>query len=157
MNKDEYAARLKSQGWRTFSARLHSHGGHLCHMCGSRDKIQCHHMRYYSLGTPREWQDIVLACDRCHDAYHARHRFMPTFRAPRHELLAEMATALMYAGIDPKTYFDHGDELNTHWLAKKIVVDELLIDGSRGKAKRQGKKKPIEQLRRMYWNSRHSR
>lgn len=147
MRYHDYTARLASSGWREFSQKLRQLGGNTCTMCGSTHRIQVHHMRYSRLGTPHEWKDCCLLCDPCHDAYHARVKVMPAYPAPRMELLTEVQLAVTRTRATG--FFDrHADSMNDHWLRNRVIVDALLEDGARGRAKREKKKR-----RAMYWNS----
>jgi len=117
-------------------------------MCGSKQSLRVHHMRYLAIGTPSEWKETAVLCEPCHTAYHGKAKRMPTFKATREELMIELAIVLTKAGRDVSTYDNHGDELNAHWLATPILNEGLFESGKRGRAKR-----PIKVLRRMYWNS----
>ncbi len=148
MRFHDYSARLASIAWRDFTRECRKRAGEMCCMCGSPRQLQCHHMRYLALGTPNEWKEIAVLCNKCHDAYHGRVKTMPAFKATRDELMIELAIVLAKAGRSTSTYDNHGDELSRHWLATPIRNDGLYEAGNRGKTKR-----PIKVLRRMYWNS----
>lgn len=110
-------------------------------MCGSRNRLHVHHMRYGQLGTKREWRDVAVICERCHSAYHKRVPKMPEWPAERLELLSHLAATLMKDGIDVVSFHRHGEELNDYWLRNPIVEEGLLEHVSAGKTKRKVRRK----------------
>jgi len=105
MNKEEYAERLDSPAWRDFADKCKQLAGNRCVMCGITARLNCHHMRYRRLGTPQEWLDIAVVCERCHTAFHEATPFMSRLPASRMELLNELAIAIAKKGRDT-TYYD---------------------------------------------------
>ncbi len=110
-------------------------------MCGSKDKLHTHHMRYTKLGTRKEWQEIAVLCERCHTAYHKRVPRVPEWPAQRLELLSQLAATLMRDGIDVVTFHRHGEELNDHWMKTPIIEEGLWENASVGKVRKKDKRK----------------
>lgn len=135
MNKEEYAERLDSSAWRDFADKCKQLAGNQCVMCGSTARLHCHHMRYRRLGTPQEWLDIAVVCERCHTAFHESTPFMSRVPASRMELLNELAIAVAKKGRDTTHYDQSSGEDIAEWIASPIIVGGLITPISASKTK----------------------
>jgi hypothetical protein len=135
MNKEQYAERLDSSAWREFADKCKQLAGNRCIMCGSTARLNCHHMRYKRMGTPQEWLDIAVVCERCHQAFHDATPFMSNKPASRMELLNELAIAVSKKGRNTDHYDQSSSEDIAEWIATPIIVGGLINPISSSKTK----------------------
>ena len=70
MTKAEYKLYLKSDHWKNLRAEKHKNPSRRrCGICGSREHIQTHHLRYKNIYDV-ETSDLRRLCGRCHMAAH---------------------------------------------------------------------------------------
>ena len=53
------------------AAIVRERDGHRCRVCGSRDGVQVHHIRYRSRGGDHATWNLVCLCGGCHGRVHA--------------------------------------------------------------------------------------
>ena len=71
MRSTFYRRYLQSQKWRRLRARRIFKDRGLCAECGSREKLEVHHLTYRRLGMER-LDDLITLCQRHHRMYHQR-------------------------------------------------------------------------------------
>ena len=69
-DKDSYAERLESNGWKEFRDWIKKRDKNECICCGYTENLCVHHMSYQRLDTQLEHIDCVTLCDGCHSAFH---------------------------------------------------------------------------------------
>ena len=60
---------LKSLHWRLFRTKMLWLTGGKCETCGSRRRLQVHHLNYKHLWNERT-KDVKVLCKKCHDWIH---------------------------------------------------------------------------------------
>jgi phage terminase large subunit GpA-like protein len=68
MNKQQYAEYLQSRHWKSFKASVYRKV-HNCAACGSREKLNIHHLTYENIHK-ETIADVVVLCATCHTALH---------------------------------------------------------------------------------------
>lgn len=69
MSAQEKAAYLDSEEWQTLRFSVFQRDNYTCQSCGSKNKLNCHHITYLRLGA--EWMtDLVTLCQECHSNLH---------------------------------------------------------------------------------------
>lgn len=53
------------------AAIVRERDGHRCRVCGSRDRVEVHHIRYRSRGGDHRMSNLVCLCAGCHGRVHA--------------------------------------------------------------------------------------
>lgn len=66
MNKEEYQKYLKSEHWSKKKKELFFENRYRCLGCGSRMKLEVHHLTYKNIGN-ESLQDLVYLCRYCHN------------------------------------------------------------------------------------------
>jgi hypothetical protein len=70
MNKEEYRQYLRSDHWQTLrAAKMSQPEKRRCGVCGSRENVQVHHLRYRNIFDVQT-DDLRRLCDRCHSLFH---------------------------------------------------------------------------------------
>lgn len=67
--EEKYAAYLKSSKWRNKRKKLFAIRGKICEDCGSKRKIQVHHITYDRIFNER-LSDLKVLCEKCHKDTH---------------------------------------------------------------------------------------
>lgn len=68
-----YAAYLNTQRWQWLRKTRRALDGQRCVICGSKQKLQVHHLHYRYLNRPGrngvllELLSLITVCDHCHD------------------------------------------------------------------------------------------
>lgn len=134
--KETYAERLKSKAWIAFSKRLRSLANNQCSMCGrSGTETHCHHMRYYSKDSEKEWMDITVLCAPCHNEYHRVTPKMPKRKLARWTLCCELSDVLRSSGICVSHFETHGAKLNAEWIANQVLMGKSEVNRPRRERK----------------------
>lgn len=60
---DEY---IQSDSWKAQRAKAFDRDGHACVICGSRQRLEGHHIGYDFLGTDMDWTEVITVCHDCH-------------------------------------------------------------------------------------------
>lgn len=63
--------------------------GYRCQMCGSRNRLEVHHITYRNKEHENVWKDLVTLCDECHDRVH---KMMNRLTAPNKHGWKDMLT-----------------------------------------------------------------
>jgi len=63
-----YKKYLKTDHWKEVKLKFR---GRSCEKCGSKYKINIHHLTYRNLGRDKEYNDCVPLCEYCHQEVHA--------------------------------------------------------------------------------------
>lgn len=66
MNKQQYQEYLKSEHWEKKKEDFFTNRKYRCLLCGSRMKLEVHHLTYKNLGNEKKI-DLVYLCRFCHD------------------------------------------------------------------------------------------
>jgi 5-methylcytosine-specific restriction endonuclease McrA len=66
--REEYIKHLKSQYWYEFrKSNLKNH----CQSCGSKYRLDLHHLTYAHFGNEKQYpKDVISLCRSCHDRVH---------------------------------------------------------------------------------------
>jgi 5-methylcytosine-specific restriction endonuclease McrA len=69
-----YRAYLQSPQWKEKAARCRARAGHRCQYCGrGHCRLTAHHISYERCGHELD-EDLVAACDECHQVRHPNRR-----------------------------------------------------------------------------------
>jgi hypothetical protein len=68
--KQSYALYLQSEHWHGLRAQALRFAKRRCESCGSRKRLECHHLVYRNPLTICAVGDIMVLCDRCHGFTH---------------------------------------------------------------------------------------
>lgn len=68
-HSDRYQRVMHSAGWRKRRQRALKRAGYRCEKCGSRRRLEAHHLTYARLGRERA-ADLMVLCHTCHAAEH---------------------------------------------------------------------------------------
>lgn len=66
-----YTAYINSPAWRAIRARAIFRDGAQCRLCGSRQKLEVHHLTYIRFGGEELPGDLITLCEACHERLHA--------------------------------------------------------------------------------------
>ena len=69
--KKEYYDYLDSDKWKSIKSRLFILLGKYCERCGSKERIQVHHITYERLFNER-FDDLEILCENCHKKEHGK-------------------------------------------------------------------------------------
>jgi 5-methylcytosine-specific restriction endonuclease McrA len=69
MNKQEYAAYLKTKHWRDYARKKIFQARYRCQLCNSEGELHVHHRTYERVGRER-YRDTIVLCKRCHEHFH---------------------------------------------------------------------------------------
>lgn len=69
MNKNQYKDYLKSDHWKSLRNRKLSHSKRRCAICGSKERLEVHHLQYKNIFDV-DLTDLRILCNRCHKLYH---------------------------------------------------------------------------------------
>jgi hypothetical protein len=87
--QQRYSDKLKTWEWEEFRERQLELAEHMCWVCGTRDRLNVHHLTYHS-GEPWEYSDdqVRVLCEECHRAIHvvADDIWIESLRFQPHEL-----------------------------------------------------------------------
>lgn len=72
MNK-EYKNYLLSKQWLELRLDILTNRGGKCEECGSKNKIQVHHLTYKNIFN-EEPEDLILLCRSCHELEHKKNK-----------------------------------------------------------------------------------
>lgn len=127
MNKEEYRTRLDSKWWKDLAAELKDFVQNTCQICGNdKHALHIHHLSYNNLGNNKEYEDMVVVCEGCHDTYHSVHRLPPMGRFSREEKLAHFADTVANKGIDTHYFLKNGATGIRIWnMFVPAIVDEV--------------------------------
>lgn len=69
-----YAAQLKDPRWFEFRKKVFKKRGRKCEVCGCKDHLQVHHMKYRwpKLAWEYDIKDMRVLCPRCHAEAHGK-------------------------------------------------------------------------------------
>lgn len=70
VTKSEYRAYLQTAHWAFLKLRLYARRGRRCMACGSKKRIDAHHIRYREPITDCTEDDLMPLCRACHDCVH---------------------------------------------------------------------------------------
>lgn len=68
----DYKVYLNSDHWKKIRASALRRDEYKCQMCGTAKNLEVHHVRYDSLGTDEEINDVITLCDDCHTKVHVK-------------------------------------------------------------------------------------
>jgi len=83
--------------WRVLRAKVLLRDGEHCQKCGSKDRLEVHHVTPRHLGGSDELSNLVTLCKKCHarahpyESGHARYPITKTFQVSE-EMQAELAS-----------------------------------------------------------------
>ena len=66
-----YEKYINSWQWKDKSDYVKYLRGNKCEKCGSKKKLQVHHLNYKSIGNEGD-EDLMLLCNKCHGGEHGR-------------------------------------------------------------------------------------
>lgn len=69
--RERYENYIHSSKWRRRRARALMLGGYRCAKCGTRNKLQVHHLSYAHLGNELD-SELMVLCRGCHQKVHGR-------------------------------------------------------------------------------------
>ncbi|UTI65588.1 HNH endonuclease [Paraconexibacter antarcticus] len=84
-SKGAYAAYLRSPAWKKIRGCVLERDDHACTSCGSKRKLQVHHLTYERVGA-EHLADLTTLCDGCHRKTHGLLRGMG-LPYPQHDRL----------------------------------------------------------------------
>ena len=129
MNKTEYRARLESSWWKSLASELKDFVHQKCQICGCSNPdsgLHVHHLSYNHLGGPKEHEDLVVVCGKCHETYHSTHTAPPKTRSSRQEMLSHFADAVGNKGVDTHYFLKNGESDVRLWgIFVPTIVDEV--------------------------------
>lgn len=64
-----YSEYIKTPHWKALRAKAIFRDSGQCTVCGSRSKLEVHHLNYRNLGH-ESMEDLTTLCGRCHAAAH---------------------------------------------------------------------------------------
>jgi hypothetical protein len=67
-----YREYLNSDEWRIKREIILDRAERMCQLCGSTERLNVHHRSYKRLRTPEEHRDLIVLCNSCHAAFHAK-------------------------------------------------------------------------------------
>lgn len=70
MYTTQYQSYLMSDNWQRKRRERLEIDGHKCVMCGSRSRLQVHHVNYRHLGYEDPMSDLCTVCKSCHKKLH---------------------------------------------------------------------------------------
>ncbi len=71
LKRSGYGNYLQSSHWKQIRAQAKMRDKHRCVGCGSRERLQVHHLTYARLGQER-LSDLTTLCRSCHRSLHRR-------------------------------------------------------------------------------------
>lgn len=66
----QYLDYIQSPEWQEKAKQRRSLDGNKCHICGSHDNLQVHHITYERLGREDIEHDLITLCKDCHEIVH---------------------------------------------------------------------------------------
>jgi 5-methylcytosine-specific restriction endonuclease McrA len=69
-----YRAFLRSPEWEAKRRACIARDGAACRRCGSRFRLEVHHLTYLRFGGREHLSDLITLCERCHEALHEHAR-----------------------------------------------------------------------------------
>ena len=107
-----YRQYLRSDHWRQLRRRILARDGYTCTDCGSREKLQVHHLCYRPVLEDALDADLATLCQECHKKVHGRRVVRPAKNVIHLGVMAEKRRALL-SDIE---YQPSGG----HWLVRRI-------------------------------------
>lgn len=96
-----YRQYLRSDHWRQLRRRILARDGYTCTDCGSREKLQVHHLCYRPVLEDALDADLATLCGDCHARVHKRRVVRPARNTVVFGELAEKRRALMDGLVMP--------------------------------------------------------
>lgn len=88
MARGEYAHYLRSPAWHRKRTERLVKDRHRCRKCGSKERLEVHHLTYDRVGGNEQMSDLWTLCQKCHAGVHGAKpkknpRAIPKYRAPK--------------------------------------------------------------------------
>jgi hypothetical protein len=68
--QEVYAEYRQTPQWKRTREIALNEAGNMCRICRSMRGLEVHHRSYEHLGTPEEYDDLIVLCDDCHALHH---------------------------------------------------------------------------------------
>lgn len=130
--QEEYLKFLDTGFWLMLLDRCLERDGHKCTRCGSKERLQAHHVQY-----PADWYDTVLEhlvtlCRECHEKEHGiepEPEFQPPAREPKRPFLKPESKSLKKLKARVR------EALLNHWAEIDYTPEEDELEAELAKVK----------------------